>query len=131
MTLPPGQRAVAGFPRFGTHLNRPAPQVPANPVIEIGGGLKEPVTVPLTELAPLPRQELRADFHCVAGWSATDLLWEGVAFKAFYGRVVKPVLPPDVSISHVVFEGLDGHRSIVLIEDALRDDVLLAEHLDG
>jgi len=131
MTLPPGQRAVAGFPRFGTHLNRPAPQVPPNPVIEISGVLKEPVIVALTVLARLPRQELRADFHCVAGWSATDQLWEGVAFKAVYGRVVEPLLPPNVCISHVVFEGLDGYRSIVLIEDALRDDVLLAEHLGG
>ena len=33
MTLPPGQRAVDGFPRFGTHLHRPPPAVPAEPVI--------------------------------------------------------------------------------------------------
>ncbi len=34
-------------------------------------------------------------------------------------------------ITHVVFEGLDGYRSIVLLEDALADDVLIAERLDG
>jgi hypothetical protein len=28
MTLPPGQRPIDGFPRFGTHLHRPAPAVP-------------------------------------------------------------------------------------------------------
>lgn len=33
-TLPPGQRRVKGFPRFGAHLWRPAPAVPVNPVIE-------------------------------------------------------------------------------------------------
>ena len=31
----------------------------------------------------------------------------------------------------MVFEGLDGHRSVATIEDALNDDVLIAENLDG
>ena len=30
-----------------------------------------------------------------------------------------------------MFEGLDGYRSVVLLEDALADGVLLAERLDG
>ncbi|GAA3116436.1 molybdopterin-dependent oxidoreductase [Streptomyces rectiviolaceus] len=131
MTLPPGQRAVAGFPRFGTHLHHPPPPVPADPVIEIGGALTEAITLSVSDLAKLPRQELGADFHCVAGWSATDLLWEGVAFEALYRTQVEPRLKPDASISHVVFEGLDGYRSIVVLEDALADDVLIADRLDG
>ncbi|WP_433544131.1 molybdopterin-dependent oxidoreductase (plasmid) [Streptomyces sp. CA-294286] len=131
MSLPPGQRAVEGFPRFGTHLHRPPPPVPADPVIVIGGALTEPLTLPVDDLAKLPRQELRADFHCVAGWSATGLLWEGVAFATFYRTQVEPLLAPGTSVSHVVFEGLDGYRSAVLIEDALAHDVLLADRLDG
>ena len=31
----------------------------------------------------------------------------------------------------MVFAGLDGYRSVVLAKDALEDDVLLAERLDG
>ena len=54
MTLPPGQRAVAGFPRFGTHLHHPPPAVPADPVVEIAGAVSEPVTVPVAELAHAP-----------------------------------------------------------------------------
>ncbi len=83
MTLPPGQHQTDGLPRFGTHLHRPAPAVPVNPVIEIGGAVAESFAVPLVTLATLPRRELTADFHCVAGWSATDLRWEGVAFETF------------------------------------------------
>ncbi|GGO53921.1 molybdopterin-dependent oxidoreductase [Streptomyces lasiicapitis] len=131
MTLPPGQRGVDGFPRFGTHLQHPPPPVPADPVIEMSGALTEDFTLSVAGLAKLPRQELRADFHCVAGWSATDLLWEGVKFGALYRTQVEPLLAPGTSISHVVFEGLDGHRSIVLLEDALADDVLIADRLDG
>jgi DMSO/TMAO reductase YedYZ molybdopterin-dependent catalytic subunit len=81
--LPPGQHAVDGFPRFGTHLHRPPPAVPADPGIEISGAVAESFVVPLSELATLPRRELTADFHCVSGWSATDLDWEGVAFETF------------------------------------------------
>jgi DMSO/TMAO reductase YedYZ molybdopterin-dependent catalytic subunit len=131
MTLPPGQRAVEGFPRFGTHLHRPPPAVPAEPAIEIGGAVAEPVAVPLAELGALPRRELTADFHCVAGWSATGLHWEGVAFATFHSRFIEPAVPPGTAVTHVVFEGLDGHRSVAAIEDVLADDVLIAEHLDG
>ena len=131
MKLPPGQRRIDGFPRFGTHLGRPAPAVPADPVIEVAGAGVEPFALPLARLATLPRRELTADFHCVAGWSATGLHWEGVAFQAFFRAIIEPSLQRDTPITHLTFGGLDGHRSVVAIEDALADDVLIAEQLDG
>lgn len=131
MTLPPGQRRVEGFPRFGIHMHRPPPASPDEPVIEVMGAVREPVTVPLTRLADLPRTELDADFHCVAGWSATGLRWEGVAFTTFYTEVIAPALRLDEAVTHLVLRGLDGYRSIVTLEDALGEDVLLADRLDG
>jgi DMSO/TMAO reductase YedYZ molybdopterin-dependent catalytic subunit len=130
-TLPPGQRAIEGLPRFGTHLHAPPPAVPADPVIEIRGAVVEPTSVPLARLATLPRLELTADLHCVAGWSATGLRWEGVAFATLYREVIEPVLATGAPITHVVFAGLDRYRSIVQLQDALGDDVLIADHLDG
>jgi DMSO/TMAO reductase YedYZ molybdopterin-dependent catalytic subunit len=131
MRLPPGQHEIDGFPRFGTHLSRPAPAVPADPVIEISGAVTEPTALPVAALATLPRRELTADFHCVAGWSATGLRWEGVAFQAFFRAIIEPSLPPEAAVTHLTFGGLDGHRSVVAVEDALADDVLIAERLDG
>lgn len=131
MTLPPGQRRIDGFPRFGTHLARPAPAVPRDPVIEISGAVASPFALPLAALATLPRRELTADFHCVAGWSATDLHWEGVGFADFYRAIIEPAVRPGASVTHVVFGGLDGYRSVASIEDALAEDVLIAERLDG
>jgi len=131
LRLPPGQRAVEGFPRFGTHLHHPPPPIPADHAIEISGAVTEPFELPLAELARLPRRELTADLHCVAGWSAVNLRWEGVAFTAFYSAVIEPVLDGAAPVTHVVFQGLDGHRSVATIEDALHDDVLIAENLDG
>jgi len=131
VSLPPGQRALGEFPRFGTHMSYPPPRVLPGHEIAISGAVAEPFALPLAALADLPRTELTADFHCVAGWSATGLRWEGVAFAAFYRQVIEPALAPGASISHVVFEGLDRYRSVVVLEDALADDVLIAEQLDG
>ncbi|MBW0273613.1 reductase [Nocardia sp. MH4] len=131
MALPPGQRAVEGFPRFGTHLHHPPPPIPADPGIELGGALTDTVTLSPAALAELPRTRMLADFHCVAGWSATGLRWEGIPFETFYRLRVEPLLRPDARISHVVFAGLDGYQSIVLLDDVLTGDVLLADRLDG
>ena len=127
--LPSGQSAIRGFPRFGTHFHHPPPAVPAEPTLEVGGAVSEPLTLPLQELRTLPRCEVVADFHCVAGWSATGLRWEGVAFAAFYREVLAPRAAG--TVTHVKFVGRDGHWSVALLEDVLGDDVLLAEHLDG
>jgi DMSO/TMAO reductase YedYZ molybdopterin-dependent catalytic subunit len=131
VALPPGQHAVDGFPRFGAHLDQPPPAVPADPVIAIDGDVAEPFSVPLADLTTLPRRELAADFHCVAGWSATGLRWEGVAFETFYRAIIEPSLRPGASVTHLVFGGLDGYRSVVTLEDALAGDPLIADRLDG
>lgn len=131
VSLPPGQRLIDGFPRFGADLAGPPPIVPSNPVLKIRGAVTEPFAVPLSALATLPRREITAGFHCVAGWSATNLLWEGVSFETVYRTLIEPALPPGTAVTHFVFGGLDGWRSVVSIEDAFGDDVLIAENLNG
>lgn len=127
--LPPGQRRIDGFPRFGGPAKRP--NVPADPALAITGAVREPRAVPLSELAALQRTEQTADFHCVAGWSAIGLRWAGVGFAAFYRALVEPQLSPAAAVTHVVFRCLDGYRATVCIEDAMQEDVLLADRLDG
>ena len=131
MTLPPGQRRADGFPRFGTHFHRPPPPIPDDPVIEIAGAVTEPFAIKVADLASLPRRQLTADFHCVAGWSATDLHWEGVAFQTVYSKVIEPALRPGAPITHVGFRGLDGYRSVALLEDALAGKVTIVDRLNG
>lgn len=129
--LPPGQRKVAGFPRFGTHLHSPPPTIPPNPTIDVTGPIAAPLTVALPDLERLPRVERVEDFHCVSGWSATRLRWGGVPFDTFYHRLIEPRLTTGATVTHLGFRGLDGYRSIVRIDDALAEDVLIATHLDG
>src|SRR5262249_50332540 len=84
-----------------------------------------------SELSALPRTEQTSDFHCVAGWSATGLRWEGVGFTAFYHSIIEPQLSLATAATHLVFRGLDGYRAIVSIDDARQKDVLLAARLGG
>ena len=131
MKLPPGQRAVQGFPRFGTDSARPPPKTPEGMTIEIAGELSRHISLAPVELNDMPRREMVADLHCVAGWSAVGLKWEGVAFQDVYHLVIEPVLAVGARVRYVVFVGLDGYRSIVALEDALADNVLLVDTLDG
>jgi DMSO/TMAO reductase YedYZ molybdopterin-dependent catalytic subunit len=129
--LPPGQYRIEGFPRFGANLHLPPPEVPADPRLEITGAVSAPTALDLDDLASLPRREVVADFHCVAGWSATGLRWGGVAFADLYATLIEPSVPAGTTITHVVFEGVDGYRSVALLEDVLAEDVLVADELDG
>jgi len=105
--------------------------VPEDPVIVIGGAVRARVQVRPADLAALTRREIVADFHCVAGWTATDLRWEGVEFADFYRHFVEPALEPGITVTHLAFTGLDGVRSVIELPDALADDVLLADGLNG
>ena len=120
--LPPGQRALDRFPRFGTNSG-PPPAVGPAPAVEFAGALDAPATIAVADLASLPRRTLRADFHCVAGWSARGLCWEGVTLAA--------LLRPSAAARYVRFDGADGHWAVMLLSDALADEVLLADRLDG
>lgn len=129
--LPPGQFRIEGFPRFGTQLGAPPPEVPDDPTIEVRGAGVEPFTITVTALAALPREAVETDLHCVSGWTATDLRWEGVAFTTFHRKVLAPAIPEGTDVSHIVFRGLDRYRSVVEAEDALSLGLLLADTLDG
>ncbi len=124
--LPPGQWLVDGFPRFGVDLSSPPPTAPADHAIELVGLDGVSISLSVADLAAGPRQSLTADFHCVSGWTAVGLRWEGV--------LLRDVLAPLLAVgepAYLRFEGLDAYRSVVTAEDALADDVLLADRLDG
>lgn len=127
-TLPPGQHLINVFPRYGTHFSRPIPDVSQLSVINVSGAVTRPVDIPIAGLASMPRREMLADFHCVAGWSAKGLRWGGVPFRTLYENVIEPVARPGVS--HLLFAGIDGFRAVLTLEDALNSDVMVADHLD-
>ena len=130
MSLPPGQRVIRYFPRFGVSTE-PIPLTSEPAVIRVEGAVAHRLAVPISRLADLKRQTISADFHCVAGWTARDLQWGGVSFREFYELVIIPECRPTSGVSHIRFQGADGYHSTLTLDDASEDDVLLADQLGG
>ncbi len=130
-TVPAGQRAVVDFPRFGDRPMRGLPAVPVNPVVRIAGAVESPADVPFAALHALARHELTADFNCVTTWCVRGLRWGGIRFRSFYEDILVPRCRPSADVGWLRIVGLDGASAFVALEDALGDDVLLADCLDG
>jgi DMSO/TMAO reductase YedYZ molybdopterin-dependent catalytic subunit len=129
--LPPGQRAVATFPRFGlTQFASRFPGQTAKPGLEIVGDVEHTLQV-RDALAGLPRIEQVSDFHCVTTWSHRALCWGGVRFADFFEQVVVPRAGPRPGATLVGLRGQDGARTGMLLVDLLSPDVLLADTLNG
>lgn len=129
--LPPGQREIASFPRFGLwpFADR-FPAETAKTELKIWGQVEHEIV--LTDpLADLPRIEQSADFHCVTTWTRNGLRWGGVRFSDFYEKVVVPQAKPNPGACCAILRGQDGARTSLLLEDLLAPDVLLADSLDG
>ena len=128
--LPPGQRAISSFPRYGTHFAARDPGVPARPLIEVAGP-NETIELDAAALEGLPRADLVADLHCVAGWTACGLHWQGVRFRDIFERFITPESGASAEIGHIRAVGRDGFRAVLALEDAIAEDVLVADRLDG
>jgi DMSO/TMAO reductase YedYZ molybdopterin-dependent catalytic subunit len=130
--LPPGQRETDDFPRFGlpAYATR-LPQPPENPAIAVGGLVEAPGEVGLEDLGALPRVERRSDLHCVTTWSRRGIEWGGWRFRDVWEGLLVPRARPHPEARWLMFKGLDGYRAILSLEDALADEVLLADRLAG
>ena len=129
--LPPGQRAVSEFPRFSRKPSQRPPSVPANYGIRVAGAVAKATDVVLGDLQKLPHEEWTADFNCVTTWCVRGIRWGGVPFRAFYEDIVAARCQPTAEVRWLRLAGFDGASAVVALEDAIRDDVLLADSLDG
>ncbi len=92
--LPPGQRDIASFPRFGlTQFAHRFPKDISRIELDVTGNVEHQLHLP-DALNGLPRVEQVSDFHCVTTWSCRSLRWGGVRFADFYERVVVPKACP-------------------------------------
>jgi DMSO/TMAO reductase YedYZ molybdopterin-dependent catalytic subunit len=105
--------------------------VPDHPTVAITGAVEHELRVPITELDRLvPRIDRVADLHCVATWTATELRWSGVSLRQFWEQLVVPRCKPAGAVA-LIARGGDGVRAVLDLRDALADDVMLADRLDG
>lgn len=84
--LPPGQHRVDTLRRFGTHLHEPPPAVPTRASLEVSAPERAKVELAEADLQKLAQVTMKADFHCVAGWSVVDLEWKGIPSRCSTAR---------------------------------------------
>jgi DMSO/TMAO reductase YedYZ molybdopterin-dependent catalytic subunit len=129
--LPPGQREVSEFPRFSRKPLQRLPSIPADYAVRVTGAVEQSARLSISDLAQLPREERVADFNCVTTWCMRGLRWGGFPFRTFYEEVVVTRCQPAEDVCWLRITGLDGGSATVALEDALGDDVLLADSLNG
>ena len=130
-TLPPGQREINTFPRFGlTPFAKRFPENVGKAKILIGGDVQTHVQIG-SELERVARVEQCSDFHCVTTWTRSGLQWGGIRFADFYRQIVVPLAGASADATFVVLKGQDGARTSMQLDDLLASDVLLADRLDG
>jgi DMSO/TMAO reductase YedYZ molybdopterin-dependent catalytic subunit len=117
--IPPGQRLVKGWPvlQFG-----PIPRFDeAEWNFEVSGLVESPYTLTYSDLKDLGAATVKADMHCVTGWSTLDNEWEGVPF-----RVLAEKAGPKPEAAWVVTHCDYGYTSNLSLKAMLDDDVLVA-----
>ena len=128
--LPPGQRAMADFPRFGGVAFAKRPLKSKAIRLEISGALERSIVLTASELATLPRITLTADFHCAAGWSHRTPKWSGFRFRDVWDMLIVPNAPAASEHRFVVLRCQDGYRTALPLADLLAPDVLIADRLN-
>jgi len=120
--LPPGQRVIESLKPMGGSPGDPSR---ANFSLKVHGEVDEPFTVDFAGLLAMGPRTVRADVHCVTGWSVLSAKWKGVTLKALAERAGLRS-----TARHVIFEAAHGYTANVRLRDAMADDVMVAWELD-
>jgi DMSO/TMAO reductase YedYZ molybdopterin-dependent catalytic subunit len=122
--VPPGQNEFDDFPvlDLGVH-----PDVPLERWrLVVDGAVERPLELRWDDLLALPQVDDVSDFHCVTGWSMLDQRWTGVRLATLLA-----LARPREDATHVVVHGRDDYSANLPLEEALKDDVLVAHRLAG
>jgi DMSO/TMAO reductase YedYZ molybdopterin-dependent catalytic subunit len=122
--LPPGQGDQRELPVLDLGIHPDVPQDRFRLVVD--GAVTRPLELRWEDLLALPQTDDVSDFHCVTGWSMLDLRWSGVRLAALLA-----LARPRDDASHVLVHGHDGYSANLPLEEALKDDVLVAHRLQG
>ncbi|HET6204775.1 MAG TPA: molybdopterin-dependent oxidoreductase [Planctomycetota bacterium] len=122
--IPPGQRPTSGWPIL--HVGEIPPLDPKGWDIRIGGLVDTPLRFGWADLASLPRESAVGDFHCVSGWTRSDIHWEGIRLRALAERAG---VRPEARFARFTDGG--KYDTTLPLALALGPEVLLATHGGG
>ena len=128
--LPPGQRLIAEFPRFGAVSLAKRGLRNEGVRLQVSGPLTRAVLLTATELAQLRRVSVTADFHCAAGWSYPAVRWSGFRFQDVWDTFIKPNSTATDEPGFAILRCEDGYRTALPLADLLVPDVLIVDRLN-
>ena len=95
--------------------------------LEIGGLVKNPVSLTYDQVRALPHTQQVSTFHCVTGWTVRGVLWGGVRFQHLLD-LVEPL--PEAKA--VRFDSLEiPYNDSLTLEQLKLPDAMLALDMDG
>lgn len=94
--------------------------------LDVAGECARPCSLDWSAFLALEQVEDVSDFHCVTGWSKLDVAWRGVRLST-----VLALAEPGEQAAFVLFTAYDGYTTNLPLEEALKDDVLLAHGAEG
>jgi len=108
-------------------INPPWPTfTPASYRLEIGGHVKKPVTLEWPDVRALPAVAQTTTFHCVTGWTVSNVHWKGVRFQTLWD-LVEP-LPTARYVNFVSMER--GYTDTLSISQSILPEVMLAHTMN-
>jgi DMSO/TMAO reductase YedYZ molybdopterin-dependent catalytic subunit len=117
--VPPGQRVTRGWPVLH---EGPIPRFDRDAWrLTVTGLVDDAVVITYDELRALDVVEMRADFHCVTGWSKLDNVWRGVRVKDVIERA-----QPRPDAAHVTVGAEYGYTANLPLAALLDPEALLA-----
>jgi DMSO/TMAO reductase YedYZ molybdopterin-dependent catalytic subunit len=121
--IPPGQHAVKALVPMGGAAG------PGNIdewQLKISGQVKQPQTIDFRSLMGLSQVNLTCDVHCVTGWTLLDSKWTGI-------RITEIMRKAGVmsSAQYVILEGHAGYSSNIPLNEAVKENVILAHQFFG
>ena len=100
---------------------------PASWRLEVGGLVETPLSLGWDEWRALPRAEQISTFHCVTGWTVTNVHWGGVRLGDLLARA-----RPRAGAGGLAFVSAEvPYVDSLTLGQARLPDVLLADELDG
>ena len=95
--------------------------------LQVDGLVQKPLELSFPEIKDLAQAELTKDFRCIEGWQVADVDWTGVrVLELLRLAQIKP------EATHLDFySGCGSYAHTLSVEEACRETVLLAYHLNG
>ena len=122
--VPPGQNEFDELPVLDLGVHPPIDL--ARWRLAVDGAVERPLALSWDDFLALPQIDDVSDFHCVTGWSVHDLRWSGVRLSTLLA-----LARPGADATHLMLHGRDGYSTNLPLEEALKDDVLVARALAG